>query len=103
MNTLTTPVVEVDGVIYIWNQSLGQYQAAPSQSSDRQLKENVTLVGSSDSGVNIYTFEYKDKSYGDGLYKGVMAQEVPWASIMMDNGYLAVDYNKVDVDFERVA
>ena len=103
VNTLTTPVVEVDGVIYIWNQSLGQYQAAPSQSSDRQLKENVTLVGSSDSGVNIYTFEYKDKSYGDGLYKGVMAQEVPWASIMMDNGYLAVDYNKVDVDFERVA
>ena len=103
VNTLTTPVVEVDGVIYTWNQLLGQYQAAPSQSSDRQLKENVTLVGSSDSGVNIYTFEYKDKSYGDGLYKGVMAQEVPWASIMMDNGYLAVDYNKVDVDFERVA
>jgi len=32
-----------------------------------------------------------------------MAQEVPWASTMMDNGYLAVDYNKVDVDFERIA
>ena len=72
-------------------------------SSDIILKENINLVGQSDSGVNIYTFEYKDSQHGEGVYTGVIAQEVPWASTMMDNGYLAVDYNKVDVDFERIA
>ena len=31
-----------------------------------------------------------------------MAQEVPWASVKHDSGYLMVDYNKVDVDFKSV-
>jgi len=70
--------------------------------SDMNLKENINLTGLSDSGINIYTFEYKDKKYGEGVYRGVMAQEVPWASFEADNGYLAVDYSKVDVDFEQV-
>ena len=29
-----------------------------------------------------------------------MAHEVPWASVKHDSGYLMVDYNKVDVDFQ---
>lgn len=70
--------------------------------SDVNLKENIDLVGLSDSGINIYTFEYKDKKYGEGVYRGVMAQEVPWASFEANNGYLVVDYSKVDVDFEQV-
>ena len=67
------------------------------------MKENINLIGSSNSGINIYTFEYKNKKYGEGAYQGVMAQEVPWASYRMRDGYLAVDYNKVDVDFIRVS
>jgi hypothetical protein len=31
-----------------------------------------------------------------------MAQEVPWASIEGNDGYLKVDYSKVDVDFKRL-
>ena len=31
-----------------------------------------------------------------------MAQEVPWASITGDDGYLKVDYSKVDVEFKRL-
>ena len=71
--------------------------------SDMYLKENIDLVSKSDNGINIYTFEYKDKKHGEGVYRGVMAQEVPWASVKTDDGYLAVDYSKVDVDFERIA
>ena len=70
--------------------------------SDISLKENIELVNKSDSGINIYEFDYKDKSHGEGRYRGVMAQEVPQASFRHENGYLAVDYNKVDVDFERI-
>ena len=28
-----------------------------------------------------------------------MAQDVPWASFEDNNGYLMVDYSKLDVDF----
>ncbi len=31
-----------------------------------------------------------------------MAQEVPWAASIADDGYLHVDYSKVDVDFKKV-
>tara|TARA_R110000751_G_scaffold7210_2_gene29805 strand:+ start:1795 stop:3894 length:2100 start_codon:yes stop_codon:yes gene_type:complete len=67
--------------------------------SDIALKEDISLVGQSHSGINIYEFKYKASQ---GRYRGVMAQEVPWASSMAPNGYLQVDYNKVDVDFERL-
>ena len=70
--------------------------------SDITLKENIELVGKSNSGINIYHFDYKDKSYGEGRYKGVMAQEVPNASFKNKDGYLWVDYNKIDVNFRRI-
>ena len=69
--------------------------------SDRNMKENIEHVGVSPSGINIYEFDYKDKDYGSGRYRGVMAQEVPNASIV-DHGVLKVDYSKTDVNFERV-
>ena len=75
--------------------------ASSAQGSDYKLKKNIKLVGRSGSGINVYEFEYKDKLYGLGRYRGVMAQEVPHASIM-DNGYLKVDYSKIDVNFERI-
>jgi hypothetical protein len=76
--------------------------SAAAGGSDIALKENIELVGKSPKGVNIYEFDYKKKSYGKGRYRGVMAQEVPNASFKHKDGYLWVDYNKVDVDFERI-
>ena len=70
--------------------------------SDKKIKENIELVGTSPKGYNIYEFDYKDKSYGEGRYRGVMAQEVPEASINI-NGTLMVNYDKLDVDFERIS
>ena len=67
--------------------------------SDIRLKEEIQLIGRSQSGINIYRFKYKDT---DGMYEGVMAQEVPWAAEIGNDGYYMVDYNKVDVEFRRL-
>ena len=67
--------------------------------SDVRLKEEIQLIGKSQSGINIYRFKYKDT---DGMYEGVMAQEVPWAAEIGNDGYYMVDYNKVDVEFRRL-
>ena len=67
--------------------------------SDVRLKEDVRLVGKSPSGINIYSFKYKQL---DGTFEGVMAQEVPWAREMTDTGFYMVDYSKVDVEFRRL-
>ena len=81
---------------------LNQYGSG-GQYSDVRLKENIELVGKSNLGVNIYEFDYKDKSYGSKRYRGVMAQEVQKASYIDSKGYLYVDYNKLDVDFKEIA
>ena len=70
--------------------------------SDIRLKENIELVGVSPKGVNIYEFDYKNKSFGYGRYRGVMAQEVPNAREIGQDGFYRVDYTKVDVNFERI-
>ncbi len=71
--------------------------------SDRRLKKNITKVGTSPSGINIYRFEYiNPKLYGGGVFEGIMAQEVPEASILGKNGYYSVDYTKIDVTFKRI-
>ena len=71
---------------------------------DKRLKTNRELVGKSDKGYNVYEFDYIDKGYGPDRYRGVMAQEVPFASIENANGYLSVNYNHPDLDvkFERI-
>ena len=66
------------------------------------MAEAALGAGESPKGVNIYEFDYKNKSHGEGRYRGVMAQEVPNAAVKDDDGYLGVDYNKVDVKFERI-
>ena len=67
--------------------------------SDIRLKDNIELVGKSKSDINIYNFTYLNDLT---VYQGVMAHEVPWASVKHDSGYLMVDYNKVDVDFKSI-
>jgi len=66
--------------------------------SDIRLKDNIELVGKSPSDINIYNFTYLNDPK---VYQGVMAQEVPWASVEHNSGYLMVDYSKVDVEFKR--
>jgi len=68
--------------------------------SDRRLKQNIVPVGQSPSGINIYQFNYLWDSHN--TYQGVMAQEVPYASVMSDAGYYLVDYSKVDVEFRSI-
>ena len=70
--------------------------------SDRRLKENIQKIGESISGLGIYKFNYIGKAK---QYIGAMADEVikvvPEAVVTMDNGYLGVNYNLIDVDFKE--
>ena len=67
--------------------------------SDKRLKHNYHVIGKSPSGINIYEFSYLGS---DTRYQGVLAQDVPRATILMDNGFLAVDYSKIDVQFKQL-
>jgi len=68
--------------------------------SDIRLKDNVELIGKSPSNINIYKFNYKGNPT---IYQGAMAHEVSWASVKANNGYLMIDYNKIDVEFKPYA
>jgi hypothetical protein len=107
MNALGGGSPTAGGPQNMWQAGARPYQWTPppvtgtagvGTGSDIRLKENIELVGQSDTGINIYDFDYKNE---EGRYRGVMAQEVPEASTMY-NGYLTVDYDKIDVNFERL-
>ena len=71
--------------------------------SDKRLKENITLIGTTDD-LNVYSYTYlwnKAKTY-----IGVLAQEVlttKYASAVMTdaNGFYYVDYSKLPVEFKE--
>ena len=71
--------------------------------SDRRLKTDIKKIGTSIKGYNIYRYKYLDQSEE---YIGAMADEVfkknPEAVFRMDNGYMGVDYSKIDVEFKEV-
>lgn len=74
------------------------------QKSDIQYKENVHLVGVSNSGLNVYKFNYKNE---EGLYQGVIAQELIGTTFenalsLNIDGLYEVDYNKIDVEFKKI-
>ena len=68
--------------------------------SDIRLKENISLIGQSKSGIPVYKFSYKED---DKVWIGVMAQDL----LIMgkedavhrdkESGYYKVDYSKIDV------
>ena len=90
------------GVPYAGASPFGQIAGAVTTGmalSDMRLKEDINLIGKSPSGINIYTFRYKGD---DKKYQGVMAHQVPHVSTVNDDGYLMVDYNKLDVQFKEV-
>ena len=70
--------------------------------SDRRLKKNIKLIGKSPSGLKIYAFEYIDKFFGDGIYQGVMSDEIPSNTVINNSGYDRVDYSKLDVEFKKL-
>ena len=73
-----------------------------SNVSDRKLKKNIKKISKSPSGLNIYSFEYKDSKYGKGLFQGVMSDEIPQEAVSNINGYDRVNYNMLDVEFKQI-
>jgi hypothetical protein len=72
--------------------------------SDAFLKEEITRVGVSESGIGIFEFSY----YGSNERRvGAIAQDVlvfrPEAVVCHESGFLAVDYAKIDVATHLVA
>ena len=70
--------------------------------SERSLKKNIKLIGKSNSGINIYLFEYIDKIFGEGTYQGAMVDEVPEYAIVNMGNHKGVDYSKIDIEFKRI-
>ena len=70
--------------------------------SDRRLKKNINKIGESPSGLNIYSFEYKNPTYGEGLFQGVMSDEIPQAADINNGEYDMVNYSVLDVEFKQI-
>jgi hypothetical protein len=88
-----------------FNQGLMGLAGAGIAASDIRMKENINHIGTLPNGLPFYQFEYKPEFKdhplaGHGKFAGVMAQEVqaiaPDAVITLENGYLAVDYGKLN-------
>ena len=73
-------------------------------SSDRRIKKNIFLIGHSPSGLNIYSFEYINKIYGNGIWQGVMSDEVPNDAVIKNfvGKFDGVDYSRIDVEFKKI-
>ena len=87
----------------------GQQQAYESNKdadtagkSDRRLKKNITKIGESNRGFNVYSFEYKDSLDGEGLFQGVMSDEIPQEAVTSVDGYDRVNYSMLDVEFKQI-
>ena len=70
--------------------------------SDRRLKKNINKIGKSLSGLNIYSFEYKNPIHGNGLFQGVMSDEIPQEAVVNNGRYDMVNYNMLDVEFKQI-
>ena len=77
--------------------------------SDRRIKENIVEVAIDQrTALPLYEFNYKE-GFGDPniRYVGVMADEVelsyPDAVAVMDNGYMAVNYGALGIEFKEVS
>ena len=96
------PTNRLGGALQIASQVVSIASAFPGFPSDTKLKENIEEVGVSPDGYKIYEFNYK--GFKD-RWRGAMAQDVVKTNPMavhIQNGYLAVDYSKIDVNMELV-
>ena len=71
--------------------------------SDRRLKKNIKLIGYSPKGLKIYAFEYIDNKLGEGVFQGVMSDEIPNEAVVKNSdGFDRVNYSKLDVEFKLI-
>jgi hypothetical protein len=77
--------------------------------SDRRTKENIVEVGVDQrTALPLYEFNYKGE-FGDPsvTYLGVMADDVelsyPDAVVVRDNGYMAVNYEMLGIEFKEIS
>lgn len=84
---------------------MGGFGAPAGGGSDRRMKKNIKLIGKSNSGLNIYAFEYIDKIFGEGIWQGVMSDEVSKEAVIENfaGNFNGVDYSKLDVEFKRIS
>jgi Chaperone of endosialidase len=89
-NNQTAQSSSSDGM---WGSIIG---GALSLFSDERMKENIVRVGQTDSGLDIYTYNYIGNP---ASHMGVLAQEAmrkfPDAVTRHESGYLMVNYSKV--------
>ena len=93
------PSNRLGGALQIASQVAGIVSAF---GSDIKLKENIEEVGVSPDGYKIYEFNYKGST---DRWRGAMAQDVVKTNPMavgIRDGYLTVDYSKIDVNMELV-
>jgi len=76
--------------------SSGLFQGIGSAiASDRRVKTNIKVVGKTDSGLPVYTYQYKNQNV---TQMGVMAQDVEMVNpeaVVEINGIKHVDYNRI--------
>ena len=91
-----TDVTTINGELRVTQDIIAYY------SSDRRLKDNIVPIDNSLSkilSISGNTYDWNEKSNKSGNDVGVIAQEIlevlPEAVITRDNGYLAVDYQKL--------
>jgi hypothetical protein len=85
------------------NGCINIFKPKACEKSDVRAKQDILRMGTHPTGVGLYLFRYRPPftaQYGDGLYFGVMAQELlpvlPEAVSMDAQGYYAVDYALLD-------
>ena len=47
-------------------------------------------------------FEFKNPYHGEGLFQGVMSDEVPQKAVTEVGGYDTVNYDMLDVEFKQI-
>ena len=92
------------GAMFMGALSTGLSIASLFAGSDIRMKEDIEQVGVSPDGHKIYEFNYIGKPT---RYRGAMAQEVakidPMAVGIRQDGYLGVNYGKIDVNMEVIS
>ena len=92
------------GAMFMGALSTGLSIASIFAGSDIRMKEDIEQVGVSPDGHKIYEFNYIGKPT---RYRGAMAQEVakidPMAVGIRQDGYLGVNYGKIDVNMEVIS
>jgi len=77
---------------------------AKAAGSDRRMKKDIKLIGLSPSGLNIYSFKYKDSiDTVEKTYQGVMSDEIPKEAVVShEDGFDRVNYSMLDVEFKLI-